>query len=313
LGLELKGKNETYGFKLSCNGGKKVQGHLLASHKLDHLTEKGHFLMKMCFQGATLLSVSMFPISTKRLKRAVNRWWCSLKDLIAVPPHVEMQLFLDLDGNQIQFSQKTDQPFIYQYVIIRLMHKAITLKDFCPLNRWVISTPSNRIIDCTTGREYLNQSQSTIRYKCLLLTVLTPIIHLIAGVEHVAYRIIRLVSFYNFWSSDNKTWEDKFKAAGKDLLLMITQPLAVLSLQLSALYGLLRPLDGRKLYATIERAQYPGFASFAYTAIGVICFGEPYGEYYKELAEEPFLFAPCFQPDATSHFFGGDIKSRDAW
>lgn len=50
-----------------------------------------------------------------------------------------------------------------------------------------------------------------------------------------------------------------------DFLRIILTPLAIAGLEVSALFGLLSPYDGRKLYATIERALYgtailaPGF------------------------------------------------------
>ena len=54
--------------------------------------------------------------------------------------------------------------------------------------------------------------------------------------------------------------------------------------ELAALYGCIRPYDGRKLYATIERAMY----------------GDS-------------VLAPCFQPSPTSHALGGDINRKDVF
>ena len=55
-------------------------------------------------------------------------------------------------------------------------------------------------------------------------------------------------------------------------------------LLLAAVYGLALPNNGKKLYATLER----------------FAFGD-------------FVLAPCFQPRATSHLFGGDIEEEDQW
>jgi len=74
------------------------------------------------------------------------------------------------------------------------------------------------------------------------------------------------------------------KEAGKDLLRIFTTPIAYVGLELAAIYGRFRPYDGRKLYATIERAQYGHF-----------------------------ILAPCFQPQATRHLFGGDINNKNAF
>lgn len=64
-----------------------------------------------------------------------------------------------------------------------------------------------------------------------------------------------------------------------DALRIIASPIAIAGLELAAIYGIIRPYDGRKLYASIERAEYRNF-----------------------------ILVPCFQPDPTSHALGGDIK-----
>ena len=132
------------------------------------------------------------------------------------------------------------------------------------------------ITDGSTGRNYFNESKGFIRFKCALLTVGTIPVHIVTSICNLFYRIFKLVTFKNSTLTD----------AGKDFLRMIASAsgIAIVSLELAALYGLLRPHDGRKLYATIERAVY---------------------------ADDMYLFghnrlAPCFQPDPKKHLFGGD-------
>ena len=61
-------------------------------------------------------------------------------------------------------------------------------------------------------------------------------------------------------------------------------PIFYVGLELSAIYGLVLPYDGGKLYATFERC----------------AFGT-------------HKLAPCFQPHPTEHLFGGDIDEPDSW
>lgn len=171
---------------------------------------------------------------------------------------------------------------------------AISIRDFQPLNKWKEDETGTKwqdggcthIIDQSTGHRYLNQSKSCIRIKCLLLSIGTPIVHAIASIVNIAYRIAKLVSFSHFWmpDKDSSSFKDRLKDAGKDLASIITQPLALVGLQLAAVYGIFNPLDGRKLYASIERAQYGDF-----------------------------VLAPCFQPEARRHLFKGDINEKGAW
>lgn len=62
------------------------------------------------------------------------------------------------------------------------------------------------------------------------------------------------------------------------------QPIAIIRLELAVIYGVFRPYDSRKLYATLERAQY--------------------GRH---------ILAPCFQPGATNHLFGGDAYKKNQY
>ncbi|MBS4171388.1 hypothetical protein NEOC95_002136 [Neochlamydia sp. AcF95] len=61
-------------------------------------------------------------------------------------------------------------------------------------------------------------------------------------------------------------------------------PVALVGLELAAIYGIFTPYNGRKLYASIERAQYG-----------------------------KFTLAPCFQPGPTCHASGGNPQKRDAF
>jgi hypothetical protein len=172
---------------------------------------------------------------------------------------------------------------------------SVTLRDFRPINIWEIDHDGAKyhdgspehVVDLTTGRRYWNESKGTIRFKCFLLTLGVPLIHPITAAVNVAYRVVKLVSFYHFWGIKDAqgrfNLKESLSKAGKDALRIIATPLSIVGLELAAIYGLFRPYDGRKLFASIERATYGSF-----------------------------ILAPCFQPDPTSHALGGDPKQKDA-
>jgi hypothetical protein len=174
---------------------------------------------------------------------------------------------------------------------------SVSIKDFHPVNswkpdehgqKWSGSNEPAYLIDRTTGRRYFNESQGVVRFKCLLLTLGTPIVHTAASIINVAYRILKLVTLSHFWAPKKEESRYDFKArltdAGKDVLRIVATPFSLLGLELASIYGVFRPYDGRKLYASIERATYGNF-----------------------------ILAPCFQPEPTRHALGGDVKEKDAW
>jgi hypothetical protein len=107
-------------------------------------------------------------------------------------------------------------------------------------------------------------------------------------VINLAYRVVKVASLSHFWLPNSKPSSydltGRLKNCAVDTLRVLTTPLAPIALQLTAIYGLFRPYDARKLYATIERAQYGNF-----------------------------ILAPCFQPLATHHLFHGKIDEQNAF
>nr|WP_166155984.1 hypothetical protein [Neochlamydia sp. AcF84]NGY95124.1 hypothetical protein [Neochlamydia sp. AcF84] len=173
---------------------------------------------------------------------------------------------------------------------------SVTLRDYQPVNTWKpdLEGPQWRdgdpehLIDMTTGRRYWNESKGCVGFKCFLLTLGTPIAHSIASLVNVAYRIAKLVSFAHFWMDKEGekpySFKERLKDAGKHVLRIVTTPIALVGLELAAIYGVFTPYNGRKLYASIERAQY-----------------------------ENFILAPCFQPDPRYHALGGNPQERNAF
>lgn len=177
----------------------------------------------------------------------------------------------------------------------------VTLRDFQLCNNWKLDSEGEVfeccsdhmgqpkfLIDETTNRRYLNESKEVVSFKCFLVMLGTPLAHPLASCVNIPYRIGKLVTCSHFWmGKDDETITGyRFKArvadAGKDVLRIVATPISIVGLEFASVYGLFRPYDGRKLYASIERATYGHF-----------------------------ILAPCFQPDPKYHVFGGNIDHKD--
>jgi len=172
---------------------------------------------------------------------------------------------------------------------------SIVLNHFNPVNTWTLDSNGPKfkyedrrmyLIDSTTKDRYWNESKGTVRHKCFWLTLGTPVIHAVTSVVNVVYRILKTITFAHFWMPKKGKYSFKARLAemGKDLLRVVATPFAYLGLELSAIYGIFTPYNGRKLYATFERALY-----------------------------NRDVLAPCFQPRPTRHLFGGDPTQGNAW
>jgi hypothetical protein len=148
----------------------------------------------------------------------------------------------------------------------------VTRSDFS-FGKWVLdergeeffSNGENRYIkDEVSSKYYLNESKGVIRFKCFLLALGTPIVHAIATIANMVFLGGR--------------------PSRENAIKFVAQPFAFVGLELAAIFGVIFPYDGRKLYASIERFQYGG----------------------------PIL-APCFQPEADEHLFNGDIDEQNAY
>ena len=225
----------------------------------------------------------------------------------------------------------------------------LSSKDFQPSNQWEQDSEGPKwkeyelnsessseaetkepkyIVDLTTHNRYLNESPNTLRIKHGLLLFGVPLFRSI----ETTIKLARLVSFYHFWATKNldncnfyidavhvengvqakqvwvndlykefclslvrynseeraveraNTLKGRVNAAKHDLLDVTLSPFAITACEIAALYGLFAPQNGRKLFASIER-----------------------------LSQKSFLMAPCFQPNARFHFFGGDINKKNTF
>lgn len=168
----------------------------------------------------------------------------------------------------------------------------ICMNDFKIFNQWEIDRSAlyadgspKYLIDRSTGKQYLNEDTSVVRFKCLLLTMGTIPVHLIASIVKVANDAIKAIScFFAPNQSANYNLKSRLNECGNHLLAIARAPLFIALLELSSIFGVFSPYNGRKLYASLERAHYGDF-----------------------------ILAPCFQPKAQNHLFGGDINQRNAF
>ncbi|HSW86745.1 MAG TPA: hypothetical protein VLG49_04500 [Rhabdochlamydiaceae bacterium] len=161
----------------------------------------------------------------------------------------------------------------------------VKFSHFIPYSKW----ERNRfyIIDRTNNDRYSDDSVRVKGLKCSALAAATPVVHAISTVLNVANRIGKLITFSHFWhpsQSYGYSFERRLFQFGKDLLRVAFSPMIYIGLELSAIYGMVLPYDGGKLYATFERC----------------AFGKG-------------LLAPCFQPEPTYHLGGGDINQPNSW
>ena len=171
--------------------------------------------------------------------------------------------------------------------------------------RETIEQVLNLDTDRTTQRRYWFQENNILRVKCTLLLLWAPLNHLAMTVK----RVFRLVTAYHFRKVKvmKKTFNprqarpypllNRLQKQGSDLLKIAATPFLVIALELSALYGIVFPKDGRKLYASVERLF---FSKCNMKAIDL-------------LSRKPALTAPCFQPEATHHALGGDTQNGNNW
>ncbi|MDP3705657.1 MAG: hypothetical protein Q8R24_07065 [Legionellaceae bacterium] len=122
----------------------------------------------------------------------------------------------------------------------------------------------SRILDLSTGDQYANEARVIIRFKCFLLSLTVPIFHSIIAVLEIIITSLMCISLYPFWKKrkEDLSTGTYAKACFTDfaeiMFRILFIPIIVALLELSALYGLIFPHNGRKIYANLERLTYGG-------------------------------------------------------
>jgi len=148
----------------------------------------------------------------------------------------------------------------------------LTIRDFQPFNSWSVpSTPKGfwgqsqetmpkDLVDETTGRVYWYSSEGKTRLICLFAAVTTPLVFSIRMTMDVVALVLNVVSlgFYRAqWNAGKLTLMKCVQEGTKDAIRacghVMVQPIVGMAMNLFALYGLVRPYDGRKLYSSMDR------------------------------------------------------------
>lgn len=156
----------------------------------------------------------------------------------------------------------------------------MNITDFCPNNQWVFHT-DKIATDETTGKQYPCHDLSRIAAKHFGLTIVTPFVQTAIAVAFVAFRLLRLISFWHFWKTQQEpcSFKGRLQDFGQDVIKILTSPLSLLAFEIFALYGTASAsYDATKLYCSIEKFQYDQYvltsflnmAPLAYTAIQTV-------------------------------------------
>lgn len=169
-----------------------------------------------------------------------------------------------------------------------------TAKRFCPWNDWTVNENGPRysdtgepqwIIDDTTDAPYLNESKDLVRLKCFALIFGTVIQTIAAILKALLFLIVFATGLFSNDAICRYLWpdspDDLGANFGKSFVKILAIPFYSTALAVTAVYGLFNPYDARKIYSGLESA------------------------YFDE-----WRLAPCFQPQATSHFFGSNISHQ---
>lgn len=199
--------------------------------------------------------------------------------------------------------------FITTYVVIRgwirILFNGLAPKEtapvhlahFLPVSTWTVDlkgptyqTHENAkeislyIIDESTGDRYLNESLRTIKNKLIAVAIAAPLVESVGLLCNAANLAVKTITLAHLWNAKNDQTESPLHKIAKDLGIILITPLLFIGMELSAIYGIVRPLDGRKLFAAFERASY-----------------------------KRSLLAPCFQAEPKEHLLHGNIEMRDQW
>ncbi len=166
------------------------------------------------------------------------------------------------------------------------------LNHFNPFSKWI--ERKYDLIDESTKDIYWNDSHSTLRLKCSGLFFGSLSMQPIGLTLNLLNKVAKIATFAHLWNPSKEKYSFKARIVDwvKDLFLVIATPLILLGMIFASLYGMtFSPPNGKKLYASLERLIYSG--------------GYHFFKINGDRNPNNFFLAPCFQPEATTHFFGG--------
>ncbi len=178
----------------------------------------------------------------------------------------------------------------------------VELNHFKPTLLWPRNYSTQKsgrsILDETSKHYYLNDSRFVIRFKLFLLaTFCVPIIHVsFAAIQIIASMFKMLLNLSKILTDRENSSLHAYNAL-KDLIKIILAPLLVIALEISAIIGLIFPLNARKIFGSIERFMVNEFEAHS-------CYNKTIIQ--EEILENKGLSAPCFQPKTR-----GDEPPKD--
>lgn len=159
-------------------------------------------------------------------------------------------------------------------------------------NKYSERTPMWRLVDPTTGLYFLSDPRYIIRLKFFYLALIgVPLMHIILTTFQTIVNLIRLIfDFGKMIYDGKKNFAENFSKFLNDILRLLFTPLICVALEITAIFGLLFPLNARKIYGSTERAMTNTL--------------EVYSFYNKQFMKNMVknsegnkgISAPCFQP-----------------
>jgi len=123
--------------------------------------------------------------------------------------------------------------------------------------------------------------KTNVKDECLRLCFFTPLVHSVAMLINISYRIVRLVTLSHFWAplvrgDSHYSLVTQVKEVGKDLIRVIGAPILLIALQTIALYGYYsNSYRGVILYGKLEKAIYErevtGNRAVDHIALATLC------------------------------------------
>lgn len=195
----------------------------------------------------------------------------------------------------------------------------VSYKHFAPTFIWKIDTQGEykrTTLDKNSKMLFLNDSRWVIRAKFLLLNIYTPILHgLLLGAQVIFSCLKSFYDLCNIIIDDKKFFYHNTLELLKNILKILVAPLLLITLQLTAVLGLLFPLNARKIYGNIERLMVNNFEVHKFHNHKLTtCLRSLYNPSKDSIinVEQPtkdplinvdqtrknnkFVLAPCFQP-----------------
>lgn len=104
------------------------------------------------------------------------------------------------------------------------------------------------------GNIYNNDDMCTIRTKCILLLIGTPIASVLRAIYHLGSLLYKLVWYPIQLMKGKITWKEACKELTNHALDIFASIFYGICMEASALYGIADPLNGRYGYGVMERA-----------------------------------------------------------